>query len=113
MERWQVTGIIDWAEAALGPIEWDIVCLWHWTFNGVWHNTFTPEWEAMQVCLQTLFDGQSLPEQFARRCLAAHLHTPWVKLLWSEFLAHKDGSQDIVREMVEYLFTPDVFGPSD
>ena len=33
---WQVSGIIDWADAVLGPPEWDVVCLWHWTFDGVW-----------------------------------------------------------------------------
>jgi aminoglycoside phosphotransferase (APT) family kinase protein len=110
---WQVTGIIDWADAVLGPPEWDIVCLWHWTFNGVWHNTFTPEWEAMQVCLQTLFAGQHLPERFARRCLAAHLHTPWLSLLWPHFVAQAASSQDIVRDLTAYLFTPAVFGAPD
>jgi len=108
-----VTGIIDWVDAVLGPAEWDIVCLWHWTFNGVWCNTFGPEWEAMQACLRTLFADDHPPERFARRCLAAHLHTPWMKLLWPNFVAQEGGSQDIVRDLTEYLFTPDVFGPSD
>jgi aminoglycoside phosphotransferase (APT) family kinase protein len=30
---WRVTGIIDWAEAMLGPPEWDIAYLWFWTFT--------------------------------------------------------------------------------
>ena len=111
--RWQVSGIIDWAEAVPGPTEWDVACLWHWTFNGVWRNTFSPEWEAMQTCLQTLFDGQPPPERFARRCLAAHLLSPWMELIWPYFVEREDNSQDIVRDLTAYLFTPDVFGSPD
>ncbi len=110
---WRVSGIIDWAEAALGPPEWDVVCLWHWTFNGVWHATYTQEWEAMQVCLQMLFAGNQPPERFARRCLAAFLHSPWVFLIWPHFLEQADGSKDIVRDLTAYCFAPDVFGPPD
>ncbi|MFC1997503.1 phosphotransferase family protein [Chloroflexota bacterium] len=110
---WRVSGIIDWAEAALGPPEWDIACLWHWTFNGVWHATFTGEWEAMKVCLRTFFAGHQPPKRFARRCLAAFLHSPWVDLLWSNFLKREGSSKDIVRDLTEYMFTPDVFGPPD
>ena len=113
MGTWQVTGIIDWADAVLGPPEWDIVCLWHWTFNGVWQDTFTPEWEAMQVCLQAIFGEQELPQRFARRCLAAHLHTPWMSLLWPRFVAQVGSTQNVVRALTAYLFTPDVFGPPD
>lgn len=112
-ETWQVTGIIDWADAVLGPPEWDIVCLWHWTFNGVWQETFTPEWEAMQVCLQAIFAGQERPERFARRCLAAHLHTPWMSLLWPRFVAQAGSTHDVVRTLTAYLFAPEVFGPPD
>jgi Ser/Thr protein kinase RdoA (MazF antagonist) len=110
---WQVTGIIDWADSVAGPLEWDIVCLWHWTFNGVWHHTFTVEWEAMQACLQTLFDGHPPPERFARRCLAAYLQSPWMSLIWPYFLEQKRSSHDIVRDLTKYLFTPHVFGSPD
>jgi aminoglycoside phosphotransferase (APT) family kinase protein len=113
MGTWQVSGIIDWAEAALGPPEWDIACLWHWTFNGVWHATFTEEWEAMQACLRTFYAGQQPPERFARRCLAAFLHSPWVDLVWPHFLERECSSKDIVRDLTEYMFAPEVFGPSD
>jgi hygromycin-B 7''-O-kinase len=109
---WQVTGIIDWAEAVIGPPEWDVACLWHWTFNGVWHATFTPEWEAMQACLQTLYPA-GVPERFARRCLAAHLLTPWMSLIWPHFVAREGGSTDSVHDLIEYTFCPQVFGPPD
>jgi aminoglycoside phosphotransferase (APT) family kinase protein len=110
---WRVTGIIDWAEAALGPPEWDVACLWHWTFNGVWHATFSEEWEAMQACLRTFYARQRPPERLARRCLAAFLHSPSVDLLWPHFLEWEGSSKDIVRDLTECMFAPEVFGPSD
>ena len=40
-KTWQVSGIIDWGEAVLGPPEWDVAYLWHWTFRGKWDSTST------------------------------------------------------------------------
>jgi hypothetical protein len=73
----------------------------------------TVEWEAMQACLQTLFDGHPPPERFARRCLAAYLQSPWMSLIWPYFLEQKRSSHDIVRDLTKYLFTPHVFGSPD
>jgi hygromycin-B 7''-O-kinase len=111
--KWRMSGIIDWAEAALGPPEWDIACLWHWTFNGVWHPTFSAEWEAMQACLRSYYSEEQPADRLARRCLAAFLYSPWVDLIWPEFLKRERRSKDIVRELTEYMFAPEVFGPSD
>jgi hygromycin-B 7''-O-kinase len=102
---WQVTGFIDWADAMIGPPEWDVTFLWFWTF--------TRDQEAMQHCLQTLYaDGQP-PAQFARRCLAAILHTHSGPGLWAEFAASDNGSKPIEQAMTEYLFPPTLFGPPD
>jgi hypothetical protein len=35
-----------------------------------------------------------------------------MKLLWPDFVAQIGGSQDIVRELTEYIFTQNVFNPS-
>jgi hypothetical protein len=108
-----VSGVIDWADAVLGRPEWDVVCLWHRTLNGVWHPAFAEEWEAMGVCLEPLFGGADLPERYAWRCLAAFLHSPWVSLIWPQFLERDGGSEDIVRDLTAYCFAPEVFGPPD
>jgi aminoglycoside phosphotransferase (APT) family kinase protein len=110
---WQVAGIIDWAEAVLGPPEWDVVYLWHWTFTAIWHGRLTRDREAMRACLGTLFADHHPPERFARRCLAALLHTPSMSLLWPYFAARENGARDVVRDMTAYFFPSDVFGPPD
>ncbi len=102
---WEVTGVIDWAEAVLGPPEWDVVYLWHWTF--------TSDPEAMRECLGTFLDGQAQPERFARRCMAALFYTYSMHLLWPDFAAQQDGSGPVVRQMTEFFFPPDLFGPPD
>jgi aminoglycoside phosphotransferase (APT) family kinase protein len=106
---WRVKGIIDWGEAVLGPPEWDVAYLCFWTFSGFWRS----EWEPMRVCLGALFANHRPPERFARRCLAALLHTPSMSLLWRYFAARPSDSNDIVRDLTEFFFPPDVFGPAD
>lgn len=100
---WQVAGFIDWADAMLGPPEWDVTFLWFWTFNR--------DPEAMRDCLRTLYADSRPPDQFARRCLAAILHTHPGPGLWAEFAGRGGGTESIVREMTESLFPPEVFGP--
>jgi aminoglycoside phosphotransferase (APT) family kinase protein len=107
-DKWWVTGILDWGEAVLGPPEWDIVYLWHWTFT-----TATQDKEAMQTCLETFFAAQPRPERFARRCLAAVLHTPSMWLLWPDFAAQAGAEGNIVRAMTEYFYPPNIFGRPD
>jgi hygromycin-B 7''-O-kinase len=102
---WQVAGFIDWADAMLGPSQWDVGFLWLWTFNR--------DHEAMRECLRSLYADSRPPEQFARRCLAAILHTHSMSLLWPEFVERGGRSESIDREMAEFLFPPDVFGPPD
>lgn len=109
MNGWRFSGVIDWAEAMLVPPEWDITYHWFWTF--------THDVEAMQACLQAYFADSQPPEQFARRCFAAILHTyAWVEI-WSamggEFAQGQPRSGSLVRQMTEFLFPPAVFGPSD
>jgi aminoglycoside phosphotransferase (APT) family kinase protein len=100
---WRVTAIIDWAEAVLGPPEWDIVYLWFWTF--------TRDREAMYACLETLLAGSALPAHFARRCLAAIFHTSSMRLLWPHFLARGAAAGSVVEQLTAFLFPPELFGP--
>lgn len=102
---WKVSGFIDWADAMLGPPEWDVSFLWFWTFSR--------DREAMRDCLRTLYADSGPPARFARRCLAAILHTHSGPGLWAEFVARGVRSGPIEREMTEFLFPPAVFGPPD
>ncbi len=102
---WQVTGIIDWGEAMLGPAEWDIAYLWFWTFSC--------NQAAMHECLQTLYADHPRPSRFARRCMAATLYTSSMSLLWPHFAKHTYTTESIEREMTAFFFPPDVFGPPD
>ena len=102
---WRVAGLIDWADAMLGPSQWDIGFLWFWMFSR--------DREAMREYLRTVYADSRPPEQFARRCLAAILHTHSISLLWPEFVELSGRSESIEREIVEFLFPPDVFGPPD
>ena len=108
MGRWRVNGVIDWGEAVIGPPEWDLVYLWHWTFT-----TAAQDRGAMRACLQAYIDEQPRPERFARRCFAALLHTPSMWLQWPDAAAHVKGSRNIVRDLTEYFYPPEVFGLPD
>jgi len=101
----KVTGFIDWAEAMLGPPEWDIAFHWFWTF--------TRDREAMRECLGAFYPDGQLPERFARRCLNTHLYSFSMGELWPYFAEKVVKSESIVREMTAFFFPPDVFGPSD
>ncbi|MEM7125548.1 MAG: aminoglycoside 3'-phosphotransferase/choline kinase family protein [Chloroflexota bacterium] len=105
-KSWTVSGFIDWADAMLGPPEWDVTFLWFWTFSR--------DQEAMRECLQTLYTDGRPPERFARRCLAAILHTHSGPGLWMEFIDQGGGrSISIERELTDYLFPQELFGPPD
>jgi hygromycin-B 7''-O-kinase len=98
----KVTGFIDWGEAMLGPPEWDIAYHWFWTFSG--------DREAMAQCLQAYYADNHRPEQLAWRCLATHLYTFSMGLLWPSFAKDAGGTGSIVHEMVESFFPAAVFG---
>lgn len=102
---WRVTGLIDWADAMLGPPVLDVAFLWFWTFSR--------DREAMRVCLQALYQENSPPERFARRCLAAILHTHSMPALWAEFTERGTTFNPIEHEMAEFLFPSDVFDAPD
>jgi len=106
---WQCSGVIDWAEAMLVPPEWDVTYHWFWTF--------TRDQEAMKACLQAFFADSRPPVRFARRCFAAILHTySWIEIwnaLYSEFAQGQPKPGPLVRQITEFLFPPEVFGPSD
>jgi aminoglycoside phosphotransferase (APT) family kinase protein len=100
---WCVSGIIDWADAMLGPEEWDVSFIWFWTF--------TRDHEAMGRFLTTRFGEDGLPDGLARRCLGAILQTYEGPDLWEEFVQRHEGSQsDPVGVMTSLLFPADVFG---
>lgn len=106
---WHFSGVIDWAEAMLVPPEWDVTYHWFWTF--------TRDRGAMKACLQGYFADAQPPDHFARRCFAAILHTyAWIEI-WSalrdEFVQASPRSSSLARQMTEFLFPPDVFGPPD
>ena len=98
----KVTGFIDWADAILGPPEWDVAYLWFWTFS--------QDSEAMRHCLQALYADARPPANFARRCLAAAIYTPSMGLLWEDFAKHGISTASIEDEMTAFFFPPDVFG---
>ena len=106
---WRFSGVIDWAEAMLVPSEWDLTYHWFWTF--------TRDQEAMQECLRAYFTDTQPPERFARRCFAAILHTyAWVEIwttLRGKFAQGQPRSGSLVRQMTEFLFPAQVFGPPD
>lgn len=102
MDSWKISGVIDWANAMLGPPERDVAFLWFWTFSR--------DQEAMRVCPQALYADKAPPERFARRCLAAILHTHSMPALWAEFAEHGNGSNPIEHEMTKYLFPTDLLG---
>ena len=106
--KWQVDGIIDWGEAVIGPPEWDIVYLWHWTFT-----TSAQDRDAMRACLTAYFATHSRPERLARRCLAALMYTPSMGLLWSDAVTRVNRSQDIIKDLTRYFYPPEIFGPPD
>lgn len=108
MSKWQVEGIIDWGEAVIGPPEWDIVYLWHWTFT-----TSTQDRDAMLACLTAYLATHSRPEHLARRCFAVLLYTPSMGLLWSDAVTRLPRSQDIVKDLTRYFYPPVIFGPPD
>lgn len=104
-DRLEVAGIIDWGEAMLGPAEWDIAYLWFWTLSG--------DRAAMRECLQIIYANHSVPQRFARRCMAAVLYTSSIGLLWPNFVEHGVETNDVVREMTAYFFPEELFGPPD
>lgn len=97
-----VSGFIDWAEAMLGPPEWDIAFHWLWTFS--------QDGDTMRQCLNTYYQGRPRPDQFARRCFAAHLYTFSMREVWDYFTKPVSDSESIVQAMITALFPPDVFG---
>jgi hypothetical protein len=104
-ERVKVAGLIDWAEAMLGPPEWDIAFHWFWTFS--------QDREAMRACLKTFYPDGQLPDRFAHRCLSTHLYSFSMRELWPSFAERGGESAAIVRELTAFFFSPDVFGPPD
>jgi len=106
---WKFSEVIDWAEAMLVPPEWDVTYHWFWTF--------TRDQAAMKECLQAFYTDTRPPERFARRCFAAILHTySWIEIwnaLRGEFAQGRPRSGPLARQMTEFLFPPDVFGPPD
>jgi hygromycin-B 7''-O-kinase len=104
-DRVKVAGLIDWAEAMLGPPEWDIAYHWFWTFS--------QDREAMRACLKTYYPDGQLPDGLARRCLGTHLYSFSMGELWPYFAESGGASDAIVREMTAFFFPADVFGPPD
>jgi aminoglycoside phosphotransferase (APT) family kinase protein len=100
-----VSGVIDWAEAMLGPAEWDIAFHWFWTVN--------QDSDAMRHCLEAFFPDGRLPEHFARRCLSTHLYSFSMAELWPFFADSVGDSEPVVRAMTRFFFPPDVFGAPD
>lgn len=104
-DKVKVTGFIDWAEAMLGPAEWDIAFHWFWTINQDRHG--------MHECLKAFYPDGQLPERFARRCLSTHLYTFSMGELFPYFVEKAGNSESIVRDMTAFFFPSDVFGQPD
>lgn len=100
-----VSGFIDWAEAMIGPVEWDIVYHWFWTFSG--------DREAMRECLRGYYEDGRLPERFARRCLAALFYSYSMGLVWDDFATGVGEIDAAVPNTISFFFPEEVFGPPD
>lgn len=100
--KMRVSGIIDWADALIGPAEWDVMYLWFWTFS--------KDKGAMREYLKTLYADNPPPQNFARRCMAAAMYTASMGLLWSDLAEHGFNADSVARDMTEFFFPPDVFG---
>jgi aminoglycoside phosphotransferase (APT) family kinase protein len=61
----KVTGSIDWAEAVLGPPEWDIAFHWFWTFTRPRSHARMPG---------SILSRRTVA-RFARRYLSTHLYS--------------------------------------
>ena len=111
---WRVSGILDWADAVVGPFEWDVAYVWNFAFRyrdaaGVDRE----DREAMAVWLMGAFGGDARPDRFARRCFAALVHTPSMGLLWPWVLEAVQGEPDVVDAATRVLFPEAIFGPPD
>ena len=98
----RVSGIIDWAEAMIGPAEWDLAFHWFWTFS---RNK-----EAMKACLNAYYAGKQRPEDLARKCFSAHFFTFSMTEVWDYFEVLSDGHNSILETIMNNLFPPEVFG---
>lgn len=99
---WRVSGIIDWADAMLGPVEWDVSFIWFWTFSR--------DQEAMHRFLTARFGEAGPPDGLARRCLGAILQTYEGPDLWEELAQRYERTQaDPVGAMTTMLLPADVF----
>lgn len=71
----------------------------------------------MNACLQGHFAATQPPTRFALRGFAAILPTyTWAEIwiaLRGEFIQSRSGSGSLARQMNEFLFPPEVFGPPD
>jgi len=99
-----VSGFIDWAEATVGPAEWDLAFHWFWTFS---RNK-----EAMKACLDAYYAGKERPEDLARRCFSAHYFTFSMTEVWNYFRDYSDNRNSILASMMINLFPPEIFGLS-
>lgn len=100
-----ISGWIDWAEAMLGPPEWDIGFHWFWTFS--------QDGDTMRECLKVYYEALPRPDRLARRCFATHLYTYSMNEVWEYFSELVDDSESIVHSMTTSLFPPEVFSVSD
>lgn len=101
--NWRLSGLMDFADAMVGAPEFDIAWLWTWTFSR--------DEEAMRACLDTLYDGRAVPDDLARRCLAATLVSYSAADVWDEYVAaRRGGPRPSVSGMAEWLFPTTTFG---
>lgn len=100
-----VSGLIDWAEAMLGPSEWDIAFHWLWTFS--------QDQDTMKEYLNTYYRDIPRPDQFARRCFTTHFFTYSMNEVWDYFTRSVDDKDSIVRTLIMDLFPSEVFGAPD
>ena len=96
-----VSGFIDWAEAMLGPAEWDLSFHWYWTVSG--------DRALMKTCLDAYFDGQPPPDDFQRRCFIAHFFTYSMSELWPTVRLSPAPDESYVDALMNTLCPPDVF----
>lgn len=102
---WHVSGVIDWAEAMLGPAEWDTGFHWFWTFS--------KDQDTMRECLNTLYAEGGPPDHLARRCFGTHMYTYSMNEVWSYLNTTLTPEDSVVQQLTAFFFPSDVFGPPD
>jgi len=97
--RWEISGLIDVADAMIAPCQYDWTDLWFWTLER--------DVEGMQSFLATYDPSSAIDSEFRRRCLTFFLYS-WNAAGWLQHFLSESGSPPIrsLQELQD-LFWPE------